>query len=100
MFKIVFHPTAQEELNKSVEWYNIRKQKLGLRFRDSVTDTISKIYSNPLAYAIKSKDVYREAKVKFFPFVIVYRIYPRKKVIFVSSVFHTSRNPRKKFRKP
>ena len=37
--------------------------------------------------------------VKVFPYLIINRIHRRKKVVAVSSIFHTSRYPRKKYTK-
>jgi len=36
-------------------------------------------------------------KINDFPYLIVYKLYPGKNFVLVISIFHTSRNPRKKF---
>ncbi|MBI1770519.1 MAG: hypothetical protein HY015_06885 [Bacteroidetes bacterium] len=53
---------------------------------------------NPLRYA-KKRGIHREALVETFPYVIVYKFYPKESLIFVSSIFHASRNPKKKYRR-
>ncbi|MBA2561473.1 MAG: type II toxin-antitoxin system RelE/ParE family toxin [Chitinophagaceae bacterium] len=50
----------------------------------------------PERYA-KRKDNFREAPVKVFPYIVVYTFYKTKRIITVSSIFHTSRNPRMKY---
>ncbi len=52
------------------------------------------IKENPLHYAIKKG--LREAKTDTFPYLLVYKIREKEQVIDVLSVFHTSRNPRRK----
>ena len=42
---------------------------------------------------------YREAKVQNFPFVIVYEFFEEKKLIHISAIYHSKRNPNKKYRK-
>ncbi|MBD0279158.1 MAG: type II toxin-antitoxin system RelE/ParE family toxin [Flavisolibacter sp.] len=37
--------------------------------------------------------------VKIFPYLIIYRIHKRKKVIAIVSIFHTRRHPKNKYRK-
>jgi hypothetical protein len=41
----------------------------------------------------------REAVVKKFPFVIVYEVNKLLLTVNILAVYHTNRNPRKKFRK-
>ena len=36
---------------------------------------------------------------EIFPYVIVYKINKRKKLIYISAIYHTKRNPKYKYRK-
>lgn len=45
------------------------------------------------------KGFYRESLVENFPYVIVYRVNKKPGKIFISSLFHTSRNHGKKYRR-
>jgi len=47
----------------------------------------------------KKKSSYREVKIHTFPYLIVYKILPKKKTILVSAIHHTSRSPKTKYRK-
>lgn len=51
------------------------------------------------AKGMQRHTTYREAIVKVFPFLIIYRIEDADNCIFVHSIFHAHRNPRKKYRK-
>jgi hypothetical protein len=45
------------------------------------------------------KAPYREVATEIFPYVIVYKINKRKKMIYISAIYHTKRNPKYKYRK-
>ncbi len=57
------------------------------------------IILHPEAYGSRSNKTFREAKVEFFPYLIVYKIKKRTKEIYISSIYHTKKHPRKKYRK-
>ena len=71
---------------------------LGLRFIESIRQKIEIIQEQPELYK-KCKGNFREAVVEIFPFVFVYSFYKREGRITINSIFHTSRNPKKKYRK-
>ena len=98
-YKIEFHPAVAIDYNDAFEWYEQQKGGLGEEFIQSLNDKFDDIILNPFAFGQRSKIGYREAKVKKFPYSIIYKIYVRKKIVFVSAIHHTSRNPRKKYRK-
>ena len=97
-FSIEFDPKADKQYFDAWDWYEERLEGLGDRFVDSVARQIELISKNPLAYPSKKTNC-RECAVKDFPFLIVYKIYPKKNILYITSIFHTSRNPRKKYRK-
>ena len=97
-FSLVFHPLAEREYLDSVVWYEESLTGLGSRFVREIESALNTIEKNPFAFQIKKLN-FREAVVKHFPFVIVYRINAKKKEVYVLSVFHTSRNPQEKIRK-
>lgn len=45
----------------------------------------------------EKKRSFREAKIDVFPYLLIYKIANRKKVITIISVFHTSRNLKMKY---
>ena len=90
---------ALAELSDAWRWYEDRQEGLGDRFKDAVYKSIAQIEESPTK-GIKRKDPYREAIVRIFPFLIIYRIETKTKQIFVHSIFHTRRNPREKYSSP
>jgi len=97
-FSIEFDPVADKEYFEAWDWYEEQLTGLGDRFGDSVVRHIELISKAPLAFPSK-KAQSRECKIEDFPFLIVYKIYSAKNIIYITSIFHTSRNPKKKYRK-
>jgi hypothetical protein len=86
------------ELTNSVIWYEEQQAGLGIKFRNAVNDKLEHICKNPFHYKITYKS-FRQALTDKFPFLIVYYADEKELKIIVISIFHTSRNPKKKFRK-
>ena len=97
-YRIVFHPIAEEEYQDAYRWYQEQLQGLGDRFEETVEHKLGQISSKPMLFP-KKRGVFREAKVEVFPYQIIYKIYEKKKTLFITAVYHTSRNPKKKYRK-
>jgi len=96
-FASVYTARAEKDLVDSFTWYEQQQKGLGDRFIDAVKSKINKIEQNPELFAIKYKS-YREASVSIFPYVIIYRIIHRKKIIRIFSVFHTAKNTKNKYK--
>lgn len=96
-FKIKTSFKAIEELNEAVDWYTEQQAGLVESFRDYFKKEILSILnlseSNPVI-----KRGYREALMEKFPYFIIYSINKKEEIITIVSIFHTSRNPTKKFR--
>jgi len=75
-----------------------RSAGLGHRFMSLVNKRINEIAQSPELHK-KKKGNCREALVSVFPYVIIYEIFKKEKVVFISYIFHTKRNPRLKFRR-
>ncbi|MCY7310122.1 MAG: type II toxin-antitoxin system RelE/ParE family toxin [Chitinophagaceae bacterium] len=98
IYTVIFHPEADKEYRESFLWYEKKVKGLGYRFEIVVEGKIREIMNNLEKYP-KRMGLYREAPVGGFPYVIVYRINKMLERIFVSSLFHTSRNPKRKYRR-
>lgn len=88
---------AQKEIIEAWEWYEERQQGLGDRFIKELTRRIRLIEKNPDRYPTRHKS-YKETPVPVFPFLVIYRLNRKKKLVRIVSVFHTSLNPKKKFK--
>ena len=96
--RVELHKSAQKELEEAFQWYEERSPGLGLRFIESVSEKINDLSKNPDRYA-KRIEEFREVSINIFPYNLIYEFFPKEKVVFISYVFHTKRNPQLKYRR-
>ncbi len=97
-YRLILHPTAQEEYERSVEWYKERSDQATEDFVEAVSKAIKLICENPFRWKIEYKH-YRVLGLKKFPHTIVYFIDNSANEIIISAIYHQKRSPKKKFRK-
>jgi hypothetical protein len=68
-----------------------------MEFLTPAEKEMAEIVLHPATYSSKGNSHYRDAAIERFPYIIVYRIYKRKKEIFISAVNHVKKSPRKKY---
>ena len=81
---------------EAYQWYEKQQAGLGDLFLLELESGYDKIETWPTSYA-KIKKNFRQIILRTFPYVIVFEIIENDVVVY--AVFHTSRNPRKKFKK-
>ena len=91
----VYSQNAEKELQIAFSYYDSISSKISDNFLQEIEDCVNSILLNPFTYKIEF-DVYHQAVVKKFPFVIIYT--KINDVIFISEIFHTSQNQIKKFK--
>ena len=96
VFSYVILKKARKELLDAWKWYEDRQEGLGDKFKNQVFQKITQILLNPERYP-ERKNNFREVTVAIFPYLLIYKISRKKKVITIVSVFHTRRNPGKKY---
>jgi plasmid stabilization system protein ParE len=97
-FIIKISDKAYREYYEAYEWYEEQLTGLGNRFENALERQIDIVAKNPLIYASRRLSI-KESKIEEFPYLIVYKIIHVENVILITSIFHTSRNPKKKYRK-
>lgn len=97
-YSVELHLEAVQELQDAYSWYEERSEGLGRRFISMVNRCLGEIASNPERYPLK-KGKFREALVDVFPYVIIYEILKKERVVFVSYIFHSKRNPLMKYKR-
>ncbi len=97
-FTIQISEDADREWTEAAVWYKGQQSGLGNRFIEMVERKLELIAKYPKRYS-KRKGNFREALVHIFPYIIVYSFYNKDDVIIVSSIFHASRNPLRKYKK-
>ncbi len=97
-YHITLHPLALQEMEESYQWYEERLAGLGNQFIVALQKRIDKIAEMPDLHP-KKKGAFREVTIKGFPFTIIYEIFEKQKVVLISYVFHTKRDPKLKYKK-
>lgn len=92
-YSSILSSKAQKEI--AFSWED-RQYGLGDRFVQEIIANIQTIEQYPERQPTKYK-MYRESRMNSFPFLIIYRINKKKRIIRIVSVFHTSRNPKRKY---
>lgn len=94
-YLLVITEKASKEYSDAFQFYEQSREGLGNEFEKETERLFIQLRKNPFLFVRRFKH-FREAKVTRFPFFIVYEIL--EKNIIVHSVFHTSRNPKKKIK--
>ena len=89
---------ASKEFIDAFVWYEEQQTGLGDLFELTFQNKLKKICNNPLHYKVSYKN-YHEALTQTAPFLAAYTINEKIKHITVIAIFHTGRNPKRKFRR-
>ncbi|WP_184546843.1 type II toxin-antitoxin system RelE/ParE family toxin [Mucilaginibacter sp. FT3.2] len=89
---------AAKELSGALSWYEEQQTGLGEIFETAIRRKLNQISRNPYHYKAEYNQ-FHQALTEKFPFLIVYIVDETVKQITVIAIFHTSRNPNKKFQK-
>jgi len=92
-YKIVIEPRAIADIQDAVDYYETKREDLGAYFYQIVDEYIESIAKNPF-FQIRYKD-YHGLPVKIFPYIILYYIDEKEKIVYILSVFNTSQNTTK-----
>jgi mRNA-degrading endonuclease RelE of RelBE toxin-antitoxin system len=94
---VVLSLIAIKELEESSDWYEAQLHGLGKRFVGIVKETLITVSLNPETFPKKRKSR-REIIVSDFPYVIVYDYDKNENEVNVLHIFHTSRNPKNRYK--
>ena len=84
--KFYFHPDAQVEFDRAVEYYEQFQPGLGSEFAQRVYTTITRIIQYPDAWSVLSKNS-RRCLVSRFPYGVIYQIKSRSlRIIAVANL--------------
>jgi plasmid stabilization system protein ParE len=84
-------PTAFNDLQKAIDYYNEQQKGLGKKFDLAIKETLLQLKKVPKAGSFMYSTV-RFRVLKQFPFIILYEL-TENKTIIVYRIFHTSLNP-------
>jgi plasmid stabilization system protein ParE len=86
----VFHPEAETELNKAVDYYNVCRPNLGREFAREIHSTIQNILAYPQAWTPLSPRT-RRCLVHRFPYGVIYQV--TNNTILIVAIMQLSRRP-------
>jgi len=92
-FKLIYAPEIYDDLQQNIDWYNERQSGLGSRFFKAVNEKIAWIKKTPYGTAIRYEEV-RCTKVKGFPYMVHFKIFPDINTIKILAIFSTHRDPK------
>lgn len=85
---------AELELIDACDWYEKQQKGLSLKLRVEVKGVLNLIVSNPDLYAKKYNTDLHFAPLNKFPYIIIYWFDAQLDTLFITSIFHTKRNPK------
>ena len=88
--KYSFHPSANDEFNAAIDYYEECRTDLGLEFAKEVFSTIQRIMRFPEAWAPLSKNT-RRCLTNRFPYGLIYQVIEYE--ILVIAVMQLNRKP-------
>jgi len=86
---------AEIEITDACDWYEEQQKGLSLKFRKALRYTLNVIENNPNLYSKKYSTDLHFAPLHKFPYIVIYWFDVNLDAVFVTSVFHTKRNPDK-----
>lgn len=87
-----FHPDAEVEFKKAIEYYELQEKHLGIRFSIEVKNALERICINPKAWTSVSKNLRRILTYRF-PYGILYNYNEVDSIIYVLAVMHLHKEP-------
>jgi plasmid stabilization system protein ParE len=95
-FSLIISEKAEIQIEQAIFYYDLLSKRVADNFIVELQICFNSIEKNPEMYQI-IKNNFRQAPLKKFPYVVIYSIEKLQKVL-VLSIFHTSRNPKMKFK--
>ncbi|GAB2978863.1 hypothetical protein GCM10027049_13090 [Mucilaginibacter puniceus] len=84
---------AEIELTDACDWYEKQQKGLSSIFRKEVSYSLNSISKNPKLYSKRYDTDLHFMVMGKFPFIIIYWYDENLTTVFVTSIFHTKRNP-------
>lgn len=96
IYTLVYLEKANEGIEDAFEYHKKIQENLGFKLEEDLDKTIELIEKNPLQFR-KVKNEKRQLLLSIFSYVVVYQVIGTE--IIIARVFHTSRNPKSKYKK-
>ena len=97
-YSYIYEPRALREYEEAILWYLERSKPAAKNFERAITEKMHAVCMHPKRYR-NTKKYFRETFLKKYPYSIIYFIDDETTTVVVTSIFHSSRNPKKKYSK-
>jgi plasmid stabilization system protein ParE len=91
-YSLSYFDVAKIDIREAKAWYKKQQPGLEKRFADSIKSTVSKLKDNPLAFAVRYKNI-RIAHPKTFPYNIHFYIDDANYQVIIIAILHSKRHP-------
>lgn len=91
VFSNLFEPSVEE----AFDWYRSQSEFAAMHLLSKIDEALKVIEQHPLLFPVYIRQ-FRQVLLTPFPYVIVYKV--RERDVFIYKIFHTSRNPKHKFK--
>ena len=89
-FTVDFSKIAHGDLLEAVEWYEDKREGLGVELLEEVREKIEMIRESPYIFPIRYEEC-RYCNLRIFPYKIIYSI--EDSIIKVWAIYHHKRDP-------
>lgn len=90
MYKLIIRKQAQQEAEAAALYYESVQEGLGLRFLDRLKERYDMLALHPQLFGLIT-DSFRAVKIDDFPYLLVFKIYKNKVVVYM--VHNTHKKP-------
>jgi plasmid stabilization system protein ParE len=97
-WRVVLTDRANAEFLDSMLYYDEVSFKVSEKFIQQILKSLELIQKKPESFPVQKKDI-RQYIVQEFPYLILFSLHTSSHDILFHSIFHTSRNPTKKYKK-
>lgn len=97
IFQLRLNERSKQQYNEIVDWYAVRSRQAAENFITELEDVFDKIVGNPFRFRNKYRH-FREVLLKRYPYYVIYFVNEEKGEIVVFSLYHSARDPKKKYR--
>lgn len=87
-----FHPEAEREFIRAIDFYEERQQELGYEFSLEVHSAIQRVFAFPKLWPFIDEKI-RRSLVKRYPYGILYHYDEIEDHVFIVAVMHLHREP-------
>lgn len=92
---VVFSSLFEDSVTEAFDWYREQSDFAAMHLLERIDYAIQTVQRNPQLFQIQKRD-FRQVILTPFPYVLIYKA--RKNDVLIFKIFHTSRNPKKKFK--